>query len=214
MALRPFLNAMQESGRVRVARPPEPPAVEFAGLAETLTEWDRAARLDAALTPPDFSLPAAVWAAVRLYRGCQFLTYREFSAQIVQQELSAPCPEALTPAVAWSADLTLRFLPDLIALARGISVGDPLVDGLERLACEWPLSSVGVAGLAVLDPAPFLAHPSLRRLYVDRILERRDRSRLGLPAVREAVREALGGHPNLCPEIAAALDLAPSESPA
>lgn len=211
MALRPFLAALHESGRVRVARPPEPPEVEQAGVAEILTHWDLAVRRELAFTPPAFSLPAASWAALRLYRACQFLVFRDLSAAIVEDHLATACPEPCSPSVVYSADLTLRFLPDVISLARGIATGDPLVDALHRLARAWPLSSVGCLRLEPVDPSPFLDHPCLRRLYVDRILERRDTSRLDHPSVRAAVREALGLFPELCPEIASALRAEPVE---
>ncbi len=204
MALRPFLAALQESGRVRVVRPPEPPEVEREGLDELLAGWDRDARRELPFAPPAFSPAVAAWAAVLVYRGCQFLVYRDFGAEVVKEQLGLPCPEAPSAAVAYSADLTLRFLPDLLSLARGIAEGDALVSELKRLARAWPLSSVGVPDTEV-DPSPFLGDPCLQTLYVDRIIERRDLARLGHPAIREAVRTALGMHSELCPEVAAAL---------
>jgi len=68
-----------------------------------------------------------------------------------------------------------------------------------KIARAWPLSSVGVAGVSDVDVDPFIDHPSLRRLYADRIVERRDASRLGDPRVRAAVREAIGAHDELVP---------------
>jgi len=78
-----------------------------------------------------------------------------------------------------------------------------------RLAREWPLSSVGVRDLGgQCDPAQLTeiaGHASLRQLYTDRIVARRDLGRLGHPGVREGVREALGLFDALCPELAAAV---------
>ncbi len=205
MPLRPFLTALQESGRVRVGRPPEPPDVEEAGVSALLLEFDRSARRDMPHTAPEFNPVAASWAAVRLYRACQFLVFRDLGAELASDQILLPCPAPVSPSVTHSADLTLRYLPEVIVLARGISPGDPLLVALHQLARQWPYSSVGVAGLAGVDPGPVLDHPSLRQTYVDRILERRDVARLDRPAVREAVRETLGFHPDLCPEISAAL---------
>jgi hypothetical protein len=94
----------------------------------------------------------------------------------------------------------------LIKLARGISEEDPLVTGMLALARTFPLSSVGVSGIDNVNIDAFIAHPSLRRLYADRIIERDDVSRLSHPAAREAVREALGAFPELAPKLAAALE--------
>ena len=130
---------------------------------------------------------------------------REVDAASVQQALAAPCPRPPSASVCYSADLSLRYLPDLLSLARGIAPDDPLVAGLTALARAWPLSSVGVAGMEDLDVSAFVDHPSLRQLYVDRIIERGDVSRLKHPAVRAAVGEALGAYPDLAPRVAAAL---------
>jgi hypothetical protein len=112
---------------------------------------------------------------------------------------------APSPEVCYSTDLALRVLPQLLALARGVALDDPLVIGLNTLAHDWPLSSVGVPEVTNVDESPFIDHPTLRRLYADRIIERRDVSRLTDPRVVAAVREALGAH---------AADLAPTLFPA
>jgi hypothetical protein len=61
---------------------------------------------------------------------------------------------------------------------------------------------VGIEGVGAVESASFLSHPSLRQLYVDRILARADTSRLADKAVREAVQMALGAFPELAPGIA------------
>jgi hypothetical protein len=62
-----------------------------------------------------------------------------------------------------------------------------------------PLTEVG-------DVSPFIEHPSLRRLYADRIIERGDLTRLNDVSAAEAVREALGGYPEIASRpLAAAL---------
>ena len=202
-----FIRDLLETGRVRVARDGKPPR----GLGEAVDELDRAARVEMAFDAPELSRPAAQWAAETLYHGCRFLAYREIEAEAVREALARPCPEPPSPAVCYSADLTFRYLPDLLALARGIAEGDPLVTGLMALAHQWPLSSVGVAGVGEVDVSPFIGDPTLRRLYADRVIDRRDVSRLKHPPVREAVREALGGYPELAPQVAAAVSSAAGE---
>ena len=96
-------------------------------------------------------------------------------------------------------DLFFRHLPDLLAWAQRVAANDPLVAALRRLAEEWPLSSVGIANIAPGSIDPFIAHAGLRRLYADRIIARRDSSRLADARTAEAVRSALGAHPELAP---------------
>jgi hypothetical protein len=211
MSLRRFLIALQEHGRVQVGPIGDERSLvsedgdEAGEAGEVLAEFDRHARLELPFAPPPLSREAALWGAAALYRGCQFLVHREVSAGAIRDVLSRPAPGPVSPAVAYSVDLSFRYLPDLISLARGIAGDDPLVVELLRLGREWPLSSVGLAGLEAVDVATFIDDRCLRGLYVDRIIERRDVSRLEDHRVRQAAREALGIHGSLCPEISAAL---------
>jgi len=193
-----FVQSLLETGRVRVPAGDAP--VE--DLDQAVAELDCAARADAPREPPPLAAPAAAWALTVVYRACQALVFREIDAEAVRRTLVVPCPSPPSPAVHYSTDLSLRYLTDLLALARGIAPDDPLVAGLAALARAWPLSSVGVAGAGDVDPSPLLDHPSLRQLYVDRIIERGDASRLAHPAVRDAAREALGAYPSLAPKLA------------
>jgi hypothetical protein len=198
MSLVAFLNTLQESARVAVA-PPARGDLQGAAVAGVVSAMDRAARVELAFQAPQLLTPAAAWAAGRLYRACQFLAYREIEADVVRAEMAIACPVAPSADACYSADLSFRFLPDLIALARGIAADDPLVAGLIDLARGWPLSSVGASGVGAVDVSAFIGDASLRRLYADRIIERADVSRISDAAAREAVAEAIGAHPELAP---------------
>lgn len=206
MSLSKFLKQLQENGRVQIALAPDRSKPALQEFQNELIELDALARLDLAHEPPDFSLASAAWAAIVLYQGCQFLIHRDVGVDVVIDALSQPCPEASCPSVCYSVDLTFRYLPDLIALAKGIAEDDPLVGGLQLLAQKWPLSSVGAKNLKIGDITAFIRHSSLRRLYADRILEKRDLTRLSDPHAREAVHESLGAFPELAPEIAGILE--------
>ena len=193
------------SGRVHVGRgllEKAPPATEVGAV---LMDLDLAARVEMAGDAPPLSMGPALWGAWMVYQGAQFLAHRELEGGLVKSRLGAAAPAAGSPWVTYSVDLTMRYLPDLVALARGLAPSDPLVEGLLGLARAWPLSSVGIAGVGEVHVGSFFGHPALRALYVDRILERKDVARLADPEVREAVREALGEHRELAPFAAAAL---------
>ncbi|HVU65030.1 MAG TPA: hypothetical protein VHC70_13700, partial [Phycisphaerales bacterium] len=140
-----------------------------------------------------------------LFRCCQFLIYRDLPDDAVTHALQKQSPRPPDPVACYSADIALSFLPDLFQLARGISPDDPLVQAMRELARQWPLSSVGIPLSADADLAPFIEHPCLRELYVERILQRRDRSRTGHPAVRAAIRSAVGAYHELAPEMITAI---------
>lgn len=196
-----FVKELTASGHVRVDSRLEAPH----DLDAAVAELDRLARVQLADGAPAVHLPTARWALLMVYRACQALVYRDIDANAVRDVFSHACPVRPSPEVCYSVDLSLRYLPDLLRLARGIAQQDPLVEGLNALAAAWPLSSVGVAGLPELDEKPFIGHPGLLRLYADRIIERKDASRLKHPLVRDAVREALGAFDELSPQIATAV---------
>lgn len=159
---------------------------------------------------PAVSDVSAEWALVGLYRACQFLVYRELPEELLRRDLVRPCPEAPSPVVCYSVDLSFRFLPDLMRLARAASSSDPLVECLKAWAADWPLSSVGILDVTPRSIDAIVDDPTLRTLYVDRILAAQDRSRLTDERVAQAVQTALGGFRELSPAIYDAVNQARS----
>ena len=206
MSIASFLTSIRDGSAVTVPLGGPVDEREQAAVSDMLATFDFVARTELAFGAPRFVPEVARWAAERLYCACQFLVYREVEADEVGAGLAAPCPAgAISPEVCYSADVILRYLPDIFALARGIAREDPLIDGLRMLARGWPLSSVGMPEVGEVDVSAFIGHAGLRRLYADRIIERNDRSRLGDAVVDAAVREAIGGFPALAPSMCAAL---------
>jgi len=200
MSIGDFLRGLYQTGRVRFtaddALVDSGDAASSAASSTALEEVEAMVREEMAFEPPGMELPVAEWAGRMLAAGCFALAHRELSGEQVTAMLSAPCPlqSQRTAAGCYSADLAFRFLPDLIALARGLAEEDPLVVALKRLAVEWPLSSVGVREVGEVDVSAFIGDRALRQLYVDRIIERQDLSRVREGPVFDAVRAALGAH--------------------
>ena len=124
----------------------------------------------------------------------------ELGEDEITKRLTRPCPERPSRVVCYSVDLTFRFLPDLARIARAASEDDPLVKHLLQWASDWPLSSVGIKGIEHIDVEPFIHDRCLRTMYVDRIVAQTDTSRLKDERTVEALREAIGGFPELAPE--------------
>ncbi len=204
MSLRAFLSQLTEGGRIKVAR--EGFAEEPHDAEAALRELEATVRPEMPHEPPALDVDVARWATVVLYDACALFVFRDYDVDVVHARLRAPCPRAPDPTACYSADLLLRHLPDVAQLARGIDEDDPLVESLRELGRQWPLSSVGMPELGRVDPSAFMTNASLRTLYVDRILERRDTSRLDHPEVRAAVQAAVGLHDELAPEIISALE--------
>ena len=206
MPLDRFLRDLFEHGRLKV----EPPrgklsAEERAAAEHALTEQETLLRQEFPSLPPPLDLPAAMWAAEMFWRACQLAVYRELDAAAIEELLSAPCPPCSPASGHWSVDLVFRFLPDLARHAARAAEGDPLVVRLRDWAANWPLSSVGMAGIEPRRVADLATDRGLVQLYVDRILAKKDWSRLAEPAVQAAVRSSLGAHQNLWPELASHL---------
>ena len=201
MDTRGFVTGLFETGTVLLEGRDVPADTAFETCRDLFVDLDEHTRLNLAFEPPAPILEVTRWACARLYCACLFLVHRDADAGEVREALSVPCPGGGEPAaVAYSADLLLRYLPDVHALAGGLSPEDPLVDALESLGRQWPLSSVGMKGRDdEIDLSIFVENRSLRQLYVDRILERGDGSRATDPVVQEWIRQSVGLARELCP---------------
>ena len=142
---------------------------------------------------PHYDEKAALWAADYLYRTIQFLLLRHLEAAELKSYL-APFDGEQTPAAIYSADLCLRFLPDIFSLAKGISPNDPLVKALILLAAQWPLSAAAIPEIPAEGLSAVLDHPSLKLTYIDRIIGAKDYYKCQHPACLPLVEAALGMH--------------------
>ncbi len=201
MGLADFLPALFADGRVRVAAD-EPSSNDMEQVDAQLLEFELGRRSDLPATPPEFSVEAARHGALMLYRACQFLVFRDAEPDAIQREISREYRGQLSASVHYSVDLTLRYLPDTVCLARGKSEDDPLIVELCGLAERWPLSSVGIAGVEAENIDVIVADACLLGLYVDRIIARLDLGRLQNELVRDAALCAIGLFPELAPEVA------------
>ncbi len=210
MLLTPFLYDLQTTGAVTLAARPEPFAEADERAAQALLrEWHAADAREWPGTAPGFDPAAASWAARYLYHTVQLALVRELDETVVAEYLpdfAGPVP----PEAIYSADLSLRYLPDLLRLAKGLAPGDALVARLHAMAGQWPLSFVGAAagpaetGVAAEAEARVLAHPALRQEYIDRIIRAQDRARAARPQLAPLVHAALGHYAStLWPDFAA-----------
>jgi hypothetical protein len=195
-----FLKSLIEEGRAVVGS--GSPAEDSANGLAALTQLNELAGVELGLAPPPFSSVAALWAARLIYHLCQFTVCRDISPEQINSVCGVPCPETRGPETDWSADLTLRHLPKIFQLACHLSQADPLIQNLKQIATDWPLSSVGIPGLEISQIESFFEHPTLRRLYADRIIAAEDTSRLNDPRVAAILRADLGIHHELAPALA------------
>jgi hypothetical protein len=142
---------------------------------------------------PDFHKEAAIWGATYLYRAVQMMVLRELGEEEVEKHLT-PCPFEKTPEVIYSVDLTFRYLSDLLNVAKGLAPDDILVKKLKSSGLEFPLSSVGLKLDGEMNENEILSHHTLKYTYADRIILKKDKTRLENPKVKAIVKELLGDH--------------------
>lgn len=203
--MKEFLSALLTNGRASVA-PLGIPMPWDSKCDELIIEFDRRGRHELAGGAPALRPEVARWAATMLAEICRLAVCRDASPEDIDCILSSACPAPPGDASAiYSADLFFRQLPALARWIERMAPGDPLVQQVARLGTAWPLSSVGMTLAQVGEVDAIMTSDSLRVLYVDRVIEARDLSRLAAPLVREAVRHAIGEFPQLAPEVARAV---------
>jgi len=146
-------------------------------------------------TVPAFDAAAAIWAAGFLYRAVQLVILRHLGEEEVNKLLT-PYEGVTTPEAILSVDLSFRYLPNLMSLAKGLAPEDVLVKRLGETAIQWPFSSVGMKVEGELSIETIMSNACIRRSYIDRIITARDIKRCNNPQVNEYIQEALGhyGH--------------------
>lgn len=198
-----FVKALAEEGLALVG--PREVVENRARALEALGQLHELACAELGLPAPDFSPEAALWGVKTFHQLCRFTVCRDIGEEEIKAACAVSCPGPRGPATDWSADLTLRHLPKLYQLAQHLSNADPLLQAMRQIACEWPLSSVGIADVVPTRIDSFADDPALRRLYADRIIARSDVSRLGDPRIDDLLRTDLGLHRDLAPALSAKL---------
>jgi hypothetical protein len=141
---------------------------------------------------PDFEPEAALWAAKTIYTAMQLMLYRKNESSDLAQLL--PKYEAeINPSAILSADLTLRFLPDVLTQLHLIDFEDSLLTLLKEILQTWHYAGVGYAlDESILDFSPILSNPCLYQLYLDRIIEKKKISLAQNPVFITGINANLG----------------------
>jgi hypothetical protein len=158
-------------GTVVFRAPPIPSAAEHPAALEVLRQGFTTHALDIAGPPLDFHAGAALAAAELVRQACWFLVHRDEPPAEAEQRITLPPPG--TPTEHLSADVTLRFLPQVHRRARALAAADALTVRLETLLRQWPLAGVlSDVAEAPLTPPDFGGHPGLLMLYAERLAQK------------------------------------------
>ena len=141
---------------------------------------------------PPFNEAAALWAAKIFYTASQLLLYRENKG--TDLPLLLPAYEGdVTAGAMLSADLVLRFLPDVILQLKAVDPDDALIAVLETHLKTWHYS--GIRYPLAIESLAFSAlqtSPCLQQLYTDRVIHYKNISLAKHDAVKPFVQASLG----------------------
>jgi hypothetical protein len=189
-----FIQDIFQQGKVIVSGQVIPFTEEDAQLAlQCLREQYNYRAQELTSSIPAFHAEAALWAAGFLYRAVQLTMLRDQGEEAVNKLLT-PFNGPVSPETILSVDLSFRYLPNLLGLAKGLAPDDVLVKRLQEAAIQWPFSSVGMKVNGNMDPDAIMSNTCLRRVYIDRIIEARDSKRCNNVPVNESIKEALGDY--------------------
>jgi hypothetical protein len=191
-----FVRQLLSVGQVILNTADVPSDEEIESAVELCLKIEEQQRSELPLVPPVVDEAWLQWALVMMYSACQLQVFRNLDETEISLRLSSNWPKPPDSSSAshhYSVDIAMRFLPDLYLLVNNSMSNDPLAIKLREWSECWPLSSVGMADVNS-DSSVVLSHACLRSMYVDRIIERQDKSRLQDEAVRKAVDAALGAY--------------------
>lgn len=143
---------------------------------------------------PGFNSDAALWAAKTIYLAAQLILYRDQKENDLGL-LFTDFEGDLDASTILSADLCLRFLPDMLFQLKVIDSQDGLIELLEAIAHKWHYSAMRYS--LEIDRLSFEWMDSdtcLKQLYVNRIIEYKKLKLAEHPACYEAVKSSLGIH--------------------
>lgn len=143
-----------------------------------------------------FDKEAAVWAAKILYHSVQLYLVRENTAK----DLAKLIPEfngKLNLSAKLSADLSLRFLPQIVVALKNVDADDPLIALLENILKQFHYSGIE-ADIEVehLNWEEELKDTTYRKLYLERIVDNKVYRLAEIPYINKLLNAEFGWYKN------------------
>lgn len=140
----------------------------------------------------EYDRETAVWAAKVLYHSAQLYLIRKNTAK----DLSKLIPDfkgKRSVSALLSADLSLRFLPQILVALQTADSKDPLVPMLEGILRNFHYSAVGFeVNLENINWEEELKDATYRKLYLERIVERKAYSLAEIPHINQLLIAEFG----------------------
>lgn len=138
----------------------------------------------------------AVWAAKVFYHAAQLYLIRENTAKDLDQ-LIPECKGTRNISSLLSADLSLRFLPQVITALQNVDPNDPLIGRLENILLQFHYSGVEYdLDLEKINWEEELKDRTYRKLYLERIVEKKAYRLAEIPYINQLLMAEFGLHKN------------------
>lgn len=143
---------------------------------------------------PDFHGEAALWGAKTLYFAAQLVLFRDHKIE----ELPVFLPEfkgEINAQVLLSADLCLRFLPQIILELKRIDADDKAIPILEKHMTDFSYSAIGFDVVSeVINPDVVFSDSCLKQLYLNRVVERKAKKNAEIENVKTELLAGFGDY--------------------
>lgn len=134
----------------------------------------------------------AVWAAKVLYNSAQLYLIRKDTDKNLEK-LIQPFKGKMDVSAILSADLSLRFLPQIIVVLQSADSEDPLIKMLENILTQFHYSAIGFdTELEKNNWENELYDKTYRKLYLERIMEKKACKLAEIPYINQLLIAEFG----------------------
>lgn len=149
-------------------------------------------RLDFLSDKIPFNKESAIWAAKILYHSAQLYLIRKDTAKDLEKLIPQYQGKKDVSAIL-SADLSLRFLPQLLDALQVADSTDPLVKMLENILHQFHYSGIGLdLNLEKINWEEELKDKTHRKLYIERIVEKKAYKLAEIPYINQLLIAEFG----------------------
>lgn len=142
---------------------------------------------------PAFEEKAALWASKIVYFASHFLLHRENTNKDLNQYLPEYKGE-MTAGEHLSADLCLRFLPQLLQEFRNIDADDVIIPILENHLKRFHYSGIGFKNSSAIIDYDLFKNQCFKQLYLNRITDRKDKELSEIPEINVMLQSNFGNY--------------------
>lgn len=142
---------------------------------------------------PNFDKEAALWASKIVYFAVQLLLNREDT----EKDLNVLLPDfkgKMNASSILSADLCLRFLPQIVRQMKELDSEDPVNPILEKFLTQFHYSSIGYELDSTERDFKDFENLCYQQLYLNRVCERKDKATAVHPKINRLLHSNFGDY--------------------